>query len=145
MSTLRTVFKTLLQNDAALLALLTGGVSDAADHDIDGGSADSAPRAADGVTLLPHAKIRWRSATPLEPFALAPLRQTVEVYVYQHKGFTVIDAAVLRLRALLHNTYLQADDTKLNHVALVNTSGELPAPEYGNAPCRIVRFSVTYA
>jgi len=145
MATLRVVFKTLLQNDAALLALLTGGVSDAADHDIDGGGAANAPRAADGVTLLAHAKIRWRSATPIEPFPLVPLRQTVEIYVYQHNGFAVIDAAVLRLRTLLHNTYLQSDDTKLNHVALVNVSGELLTPEYGNAPCRIVRFSITYA
>lgn len=145
MTTLREVFINTLEADTALMALLTGGVTDAADSDIDGGGAADAPRAADGVTLLPHAKVRWRTANTLPvPRQLGALRQTVEVYLYQDRGYDVIDAAALRLRDLLHDQYLTGASTKLNHVLFVTASGEIPAPEYLDKPSRFVRFSITY-
>lgn len=145
MATLRAAFKARLVADTALMTLLTGGITDAADTDPDGGSASEAPRETDGIRLKPHAKIRWRAANTFAPQTLGPLRQTVEIYIYQDRGYATIEAAAKRLKALLHDTYMSADDAKLNHIVLTTISGELPAPEYGDAPLKIVRFSVTHA
>ncbi len=146
MATMKALIKSILSGDSALSSTLTGGVEDVNDWDIGDDGANDAPRDDDGVTLLPHAKIRWRSADAFGPFQIQAERQSVEIYVYQDNGYSTIDSAVRRIKALLHDKYLHdADDRLLVHLRHAFTSGELVAIEYGYAPMAFIRFSVITA
>lgn len=146
MTTLRATVKATLQANAPLMALLVGGVLDASVLDFTGEGASQAPRDTDGVTLLTHAVIRWGEVSPNgSSRKIADEAETFEIYVYQDTGFDVIESALIKIKKLLHDTYLSTDDRALAHVNRVFTSGEMPAEELGNAACRFVRFAVITA
>jgi hypothetical protein len=144
MATLREVVKSTLNSDVTLAAILTGGVEDSEDRGQDGGSADHAPRDVDGVTILPHAVIRWRASNLLPPQQIGAEEGTFEVYVYDDIGYATIESALSRIKTLLNLQYLQADDRGLAHVRQIYVSGELPADELGGAPCMFSRFAVVH-
>ena len=147
MAGLRQVFRTTLENDASLGALLTGGIFDAEELDYTGESASSAPREADGVTLKPHAVIRWGSGSPSgNAYKVAGELETVEVYVYQDTGYDVIERAILRMRTVLGDQYLAADDRALAHVSKQPFKGPQTVDDaLEMAACQFVRFLVTTA
>lgn len=146
MATLRNVFRTTLEADATLSALLTGGIFDASELDYTGQGAMQAPRESDGVQLKPHAVIRWTVSTPIgSSFKVGGEAETVEVYVYQDVDYDVIESAIIRMKVLLDDVYLTADNRALAHVNKVFTSGEIPAEELGMASSRFVRFTIITA
>jgi len=146
MATLRAKVKATLQANAPLVALLTGGILDASVLDFTGEGASQAPREADGVTLKTHAVIRWGDVSPNgSGLKIGDEAETFEIYVYQDTGFDVIESALIKIKKLLHDSYLVTDDRALAHVIKVFTSGEMPAEELGNAACRFVRFAVITA
>ena len=143
MANLRTTLRQRLEADAALSAILTGGVFDVSELPQDGGGASYVPRETNGVTIKPHAVIRFGAASVMfEPFKLAAQTQTAEVYVYQSKGYTEIERAHTRIQALLHDAYLTADDTQLAHVSLLYLSPDLRAEELEEAPMRFARYGI---
>lgn len=146
MGTLRTEIKAALTGNAALMAVLTGGVLDAQDLPHDGGGAGSAPRLADRVQVKPYAVIRWGSDTGYQQDsnALGAGRETFEVYIYQHKGYDTIEDAVGKIKALLNDQYITATDRAIAHVLYVQTSGELPSKELGMASCKFSRYQVIH-
>lgn len=146
MAVLRDVLLTTLSADATLAALLTGGVLDVSTMPQDQGGAGSAPRESDGITIMPHARVRFISATPIRParlWRLSPKLHGVEVYLYQPRGYDSIDAAMRRLETLLHDTYLDADDTRLAHFEFAFESTDLTAEELEGAAMRFCRFTIT--
>lgn len=144
MTVLTEVVKNTLANDATLAALLTGGVFDAEDEQRAGGGAKSAPRLADGARVEPYAMLRWRAANRMADAvnALMPERETLEIYNYQNKGYVTIHQAIAREMKLLNDQYLAAEDREIAHFLYLFTSGEVPAPEVGKAPCKFVRFQI---
>lgn len=146
MATLRAKVKAVLTSDVTLMALLPGSILDAEVLDYSGEGSSQAPREADGVTLKTHAVIRWGSVSPNgSGLKIGDEAETFEIYVYQDVGFDVIESVLIKIKKLLHDTYLTTDDRALAHVIKIFTSGEMPAEELGNAACRFVRFAVITA
>lgn len=143
MATLRASLKALLTADSTLSALLPGGIFEADDIDTpsDGGWR-WAPKAGDGLTLQAHAIIRWGDSVPFAAFPISAEAETVSVFVYHDSSYAVLEQVISRLKTLLQNTYVSADDRQLAHVRLAFISGELPAEEYQRKPSRFVRFTV---
>lgn len=143
MVTLRAALMAHLSSDSRLTALLTGGILDADALPMDGGGAGSLPLAADGVSVKPFAVVRWRGSAPKEiPWATE--RRTVEIYVYQERGYDIIEQAKRRIKALLIRQMVKADDAAICMFHWVQDTGEFPAPELGNLACEMSRFVVDY-
>lgn len=142
MATLSETVKTMLEDDGTLMALLYGGIFDAEDLDISGESDSDAPKESDGVRIQPHAVIRWGESTSFSEEAIEAEVGNVEIYVYQHRGHDVIDAAVNRIKALLNRQLISADDRALAKLSYAMTSREIPAEEFGGAPCKFSRYAV---
>lgn len=100
--------KTVLEADATLLATATGGVWDYDETDRQGINRTTAPAAFDANKVIkPCVLLVLRSATPdraLEDYdrQVASVREVVEVWLYQDKGYTAIETMGLRIYALLH-------------------------------------------
>jgi hypothetical protein len=144
MVALRALIKQTLEADAPLMVLLPGGILDADELPRDGGGSASAPRQADEIRINPFAIVRTRDGnrTQMEIPARVTERETYEIYLYQDVGYDVIEQAIRRVIAVLNNQYLNATDRALAHLLYTFTSGEIPAEEFENAPCRFVRFQV---
>lgn len=147
MATLHNAFKAVLTSDSTLMALLTGGIFDAAVLDYTGEGASQAPRQSDGVTLKPHAVIRWGAGTPNgSSYKVAGEVESVEVYVYQDTGYDVIESAILRMRTLLGDRYLTTDDRALAHVLKTPFKGpQITEEALGMAACQFDRFFINTA
>jgi hypothetical protein len=99
-------FYDVMSNDAALTAILLGGIYQASQLGEDGITRKETPTAfdADGW-LLPCALIVERSRVPSNEIMdyedqEYSTNQVVEVWLYQDAGFTAIDAAIARLLTL---------------------------------------------
>lgn len=143
MATLREAIYSTLSGDSALAGLLVGGVLKAEGFKPRGGGISQAPRAADGVAIQPFAVIVWGASQAMGPIMqIGAEVERLEVYVYQHAGFEVIDPAINRIKALLHDQYFDASDRALAHSAFQYISGETVAEELLGASCRFIRFYV---
>ena len=142
MAVLRDVLRTTLSGDETLAALLTGGVLDVSTMPADQGGAGDAPRESNGV-IKPHARVKLNGGPAMQPWRLSPLLNTAEIYVYQPKGYATIDAALDRVKVLLHDAYLSSDDTQLAHLVHAYVSPDLVADELGGAAMRFTRFNLT--
>lgn len=145
MATLRDAFKTILTDDATLTALLTGGIKDASNEPKGGFGLKDLAKELDGVRIQPFALIRWRDSVLLQPDmdVLSPEKESVEIYVYQDKGFATIESAVNRLKVLLHRQLISADDREFAYCHFEFVSGEVPAEEYDNASMKFIRFNLS--
>lgn len=143
MGVLREVFRQTLEADTALTTLLTGGIMDASELPADGGGSKSAPRESGKTRIQPYAVVRWRAVRPFSVEVLEAEKETVEVYIYQQKGYDTIEAAIHRMKALLHRQFLTADNRAIAHTFMTFISGELTAEELHYAPTRFIRFEVT--
>jgi hypothetical protein len=148
MATLRQAVLSMLEYDGVLSTLLTGGVFQADDIDqLDAGGYEWVPKEPDSVRVQPFALIRWKASTPLQAefVSLAAERQALEIYLYADiGGYALIDQAATRIKFLLHNTYLEAEDRQIAHSTFSFLSGEIPAEELGGLPMKFVRFHVNY-
>lgn len=143
MATLRQALLATLNADATLATILTGGVHDASILPREGMGLGAVPVQADGVTIQPFAVVRWGVANPAEVVALSE-RRSVTIWVYQHVGFAVIEAACKRLKQLLHQAQLATDDAGYALFQWTQDGGELPADELGGAAGSFIRFTVNY-
>lgn len=115
MAKLRDTLRVLLENDAALTTLLTGGVWDSSELPRERITAANVPSLfeANGVTLKPFAALTWRGETPLELLLPESQRQLAELYVYQHAGYGVINDVLARVAAMFApyaSRQVEADD-----------------------------------
>ena len=140
---LRTAVKSYLLADTALMTLLTGGVLMADDLSRTGMTHDDAPKEADGVRIAPFAEIHWGAGPRFGPIHVRAQRQDCEIYVYQHRGYSVISQAHTRLTALLHDVNLYASDRALSHFSFIQFGPETMADNLSMAPCQFARFEVT--
>jgi hypothetical protein len=149
MATLREEFRDFVETTAVLL---TGGVfdSDTIPQMTNSGGWDWATQnglvAADGMTLIPHAKIRWRDANPFlgEYRHLRAQRQSAEIYIYDNINYSsVIEPTLIALELALHDTHFYTDDRAGAHCLITHVSGELPAMEYGERPMGFIRATFT--
>lgn len=96
-------FKTRMDADATLMAILTGGVFVSGSLGPLGITRDTAPGAFDGNGYLkPCALVRQRPSIAdlqvVDQIALAAsATQVVEIYLYEDTGYTSIDSALSRL------------------------------------------------
>ena len=104
--------KTVLEADATLLATATGGVWDYDETDRQGLSRTTAPGAFDASkNIKPCVLLKLRSSIPDGQLAdsagqVASVRETIEVWLYQDRGYTAIETMGLRIYALLHEQRL---------------------------------------
>lgn len=103
---LETDFKTRMDADATLMAILTGGVFVSGSLGPLGIARNTAPTAFDGNGYLePCALVRQRAQIAdlqvVDQIAqAASATQVVEIYVYEDSGYTNIDSALSRLFTL---------------------------------------------
>ncbi|GIV73540.1 hypothetical protein [Caldilinea sp.] len=96
---------TLLQNDATLAAILTGGVHRAVEI-----SRQETPGAFDNNReLLPCALVKQESATSWGPHPHSG-RLYIAVWFYQRRGYDAVEAARKRVYQLLHRRKLMPGD-----------------------------------
>lgn len=101
-------FKTRMDADAPLLAILTGGVYVSGSLGLLGITRETTPSAFDANGYLkPCALVRQRPHIPdlqVVDFTaqVASATQVVEIYVYEDSGYTNIDSALSRLYTLFY-------------------------------------------
>jgi|GEM_PF-1380587 hypothetical protein len=90
MTTVSDDIKTALEADHALMALLTGGIY----NDVEEISPQLTPGAFNATTkeIMPCALIKVPTEVPNGPY-ITGVRTTVVIYVYQRRGYGVIDPA----------------------------------------------------
>ncbi len=94
---MRETVRSYLENDAELMATLTGGLYTQTEI-----GRSTTPAAFDaGGDLLPCALLRVESEAPTGPFPTSS-RQILVLYLYQQRGCDAIDVARDRIYALLH-------------------------------------------
>lgn len=144
MASISAVVRVALENTSALTTLLTGGIFDASELGRLGLS-PSTSGLYNGDVLKPCAVIRWRATNPYGPhYGPQSQRRSVEIYVYEDDGYNTIESALYLIKQTLHRTQLDADNGGLWWVNWTYTSGELDAPELGNAAMQFARFEVIY-
>lgn len=141
MATLAEAVTTLLNGDATLSALLTGGVFNAESFSFDGGGADEAPYESNGILIQPFAVVRFREADVVNPVKVGAEMQSVEVYIYDNVGYDTIESALSQIKSLLNFIDVVADDRSLAYFQCTHISSEIDAPELGNVPCKFIRFT----
>lgn len=142
MATLRETLKTTCANDAALSASFANHWFIADTMPKGGVTLDDAPKASNGVTLLPFGVIRLKASNMVAP-TISGENGAVEMYLYQYRGFDVIEPGVKRLLALFHRTNLYPDDRSAVYLQATYTSDPLPDPDMDYAAMQFVRFSVS--
>jgi hypothetical protein len=100
-------FKTLLDADAPLNAILTGGIYKSEDVGVEGISRETTPSAFSSGFLLPCALIKQRGEIVTQDArdydsVLLSTEQVVEIWLYEDRGYTNIDSAKSRLITVLH-------------------------------------------
>lgn len=101
-------FASRMTGDATLMAILTGGVFTSGGVGIDGITRGAAPSAFDANGYVkPCALVRQRGLIPdfqIEDglAQVASAGQTVEIWLYEDKTYTAIDAALARLYVLFY-------------------------------------------
>lgn len=142
MATLRAALKTLLTADSTLATLLPGGIFESDDIDTpnDGGW-NWAPKS-DSLTIQAHAIIRWGDEIPFAPYTISPEQGAVTVFCYHDSSYATLEQVITRVKTLLHNQYINADDRDLAHCSFAFASGEIPAEEYQRKPSRFIRFQI---
>lgn len=98
-------FSTRMTADATLMAILTGGVFKTETIGVEGITRETTPAAFSSGYLLPCALVRQRALVPdgiveddIEQDT--SVRQVVEVWLYEDRGYTSIDAAASRIFVL---------------------------------------------
>lgn len=107
--TVLTNIKAILEADATLLALATGGIYDLSETGRLGLNSTTVPGAYDATTGLikPCILLKLRSETPDgilqdDSAQYSSLVAVYEAWCYEDSGFTTIDAMQARIYALLH-------------------------------------------
>lgn len=115
-------FKTLLDADAPLNVILTGGIYIYEDVGVEGISRETTPGAYSSGYLLPCALIKQRGEV-VTPDAkdydtlLLSTSQVVEIWLYEDRGYSNLDNAKSRLITILHGyTFSTAFEAELIHV-----------------------------
>lgn len=118
-----TDFKTVMQADATLMSVLTGGVYTVDTIGRDGISRDTAPAAFDSDGYLkPCALVKQRGQVPdnqVVDKSIASASQVVEIWLYQDSGYTAIDSAVSRI-FLLFNWHQFSNSFPLEWAGTIN-------------------------
>jgi hypothetical protein len=98
-------FATRMTGDATLMLILTGGVFKTETVGVEGITRETTPAAFSSGYLLPCALVRQRAIVPdgiveddIEQDT--SVRQVVEIWLYEDRGYTSIDAAASRLFVL---------------------------------------------
>lgn len=144
MATLEAATKTLLTGDATLMAILTGGLHDAADMDRDGWTLDNVERTPTG-RIKPFGVVRWGSDNPFGPLGnYVAGRRFLNLWLYEDTGLDNIRAAKRRAKTLLHRQYFSTDNEGLVRLKWAGNLGEGVADELGGASCERIRFEVIY-
>jgi hypothetical protein len=142
MATMRAALRNFLNADATLTTLLPGGFLDANSLPSEWSISD-VPH--DGAMITPFAVLRWRGATPKEVYITDMTeRRSVEIYIYQHRGYDLIEQAKRRIKTILHRTQIAADDADVCMFHWNNDLGEFTAKEIGGAAAEMSRFYVDY-
>jgi len=140
MATIPNALRTYLEADATLTGILTGGIWDAAELDREGLTVSDASYDSIG-RLLPTAVIRWRGESPFG-WHYTGERRTCEIYLYEHVGWTNIEAAKKRLKELLHRVQVPSDEL-ITEFRFLTSMGEFYAEDL-SAPADMLRFQVVY-
>lgn len=144
MATMQTAIKTLLEDDATLAALLTGGIYFGEDLDANGWSYDDLPKESNGVRIKPVGVLRFKSLNAYGPRGVKAERGSVEVYCYAGWGYEVIDSAISRIKVLLDRHFEWGTDNRnLAHFVFTYVSAEEHDDEFGGLPMQFVRFQLT--
>jgi len=134
---MRSAIVAVLQADATLTGLLTGGIYDAGV--VGEISRVTTPAAFDEHSeVLPCALVKLASEAPDGPFPTASVLG-VDLYLYQRAGYGSIDAAVARIFVLLHRQRVG------NGVWQVTHAGDLRDLRDEALGCALIlsRFQVT--
>jgi len=104
--------KTILEDDATLGAAATGGIYDLGETGPNGISRTTTPDAFDANEIIkPCILVKTRGATPDgalvdEAEQYVSVRQVLEVWLYEARGYSNIDTMKDRVYALLHTVQL---------------------------------------
>lgn len=132
-----------LAADAALSALLKGGIYDAPEMDRDNWTLQNVQRAPSG-RLLPFAVLRWGGDVPGGGLNTSG-RVTLDVWLYEDSGFANIRPAMERVRELLHLRSFSTDEKSVARGKWLGGLGEGVADELGMASRNRARIQFTYA
>jgi hypothetical protein len=143
MATFRESLLNALNTNAGVIAALPGGVKDHDTLPYDGGGATAAPRASDGVTLLPYAVMNFGEYARLAPQSVQAFQGFIEIYVYAETGISALQAGASAIGKALDNQYWHTDDVALAHTIEVGGTRRFTAREVGR-PTQMVRIQVVH-
>lgn len=129
MATLKAATVAILNGDAALAAVFTGGFVNVSDLPNGGLTYATIDKEADGVTIKPSGALRWRGPNPMPGPDYAG-RMSVDIFLYDDasRDRDNIDYAKRRIWQLLHDKYLgDTDHEGFAYFIWTGDLGELPA------------------
>ncbi len=136
MSSLRETILSILQDDAVLQTVLTGGVyAEPLDRKKTPDAFGTAGK------MKPAAVLTLETTAPFGPEGCE--RVFFSLWCYQDRGYTQIDAAISRIKALLHRRSHDAvgETGMVFEFRHAEDSGDQLAPELNNVALRFSRFS----
>lgn len=128
MATLKASVLAILNDDAALATVITGGWFDADSLPNGGLTVATIPKESNGVIIQPTGVLRWRERNPVRGPSYAA-RQFVEIYLYDDpsRGRDNIDYGKRRVWELLNKLWITGTDhERMAYLVWVGDLGELP-------------------
>lgn len=128
MASLRATVLAILNDDAALGDIMTGGFYDVGSLPIDGLTYENIEKEANGVAIKPTGVLRWRGLQQVRGPDKAA-RGFLEIFLYDDptNDFDNLDSAKRRIWTLLHDKYLgDTDDEGFAWLVWVGDLGEAP-------------------
>lgn len=134
-----------LDDDATLMAILTGGLYDASLLPADGLTRTAAPAAFDGVRVKPCGLIRWRNMSETALVG-SSRRRFFQIFFYQVAGYSQIEAAQERCRVLLHHKkQFKTSGGQVYYTRWIGDVNDLIAEELDGAAMGYSDFYADYA
>lgn len=144
MATLREAVKAALVGDAALMALLTGGLKDWDELGRLGLAPETAAYESDGIRLKPQAVLTWSTSSP-SLTTYGPTqgeRRFCQVWFYTHASYSTIEAAQKRTKVVLNRLRVSATDWGLTMLHFVDDGPDFVADELKGAFAASSRYFV---
>jgi hypothetical protein len=143
MATYRQALIEYLEADVALTALLTGGIRDSNDLPVEWLSGGNVDGIWNGLDMVPHCLLTWREENSMDS-AFSADRQFVDGFVYANRGYTTINSAIARIKALFRPSlkFSSLDDATSIFVLYTQASDEMTSDDLYQKPMRRFRLQV---
>lgn len=144
MASLRDTIRLALEGDSAYMLISTGGVVDMSETDREGLSLSDVPKQADGVRIKTISALRFRGSNPTDQSdtIIGIEHRFFNLWVYSDQGYTDIDNALRRAKALFDLKYFTADNEGIVYLRWAGDLSDFNEDALGGAAAGSSRYQI---